>query len=684
MKQFIPISFLCACSALGLMSSCEGKSADTDEKAATESVPAIDTLALDRSISPRADFYRFANGGWMASHPLPPEYSRYGSFDVLSEESRDAAHEILEGFVSAEAGTDKAKAYKLYAMSTDTVTLDAAGAEPILPYLQAVDKVTNVQELSDLLAAEENEGNSYFFGFYVAADEKSSDENLLNLFQGSLIMGVPDYYAEGEAFAKQQADYKTYISRLFTLAGTPEADAAGLGEKVFGLEKDYSKILYTMLELRDSQRNYNKLTTEDFYKKYTFPWQSYLQKRGIADKVSALNVAQLDYFTRFDKWLQNTPIDDVKLLLKAKMLDDAANYLSSDFRKASFDFHSTSISGITEMKPLWKDAVSRVNNAMGDVIGKEYVAKYFPPEAKDRMMTLVNNLISALGTRIDSLAWMSDETKAKAHEKLDAFDVKIGYPENWWTFDNLEVDTTSLYAYTRNIGEFLTNRNLEDLGKPVDRSRWLMNAHEVNAYYNPTTNEICFPAGILRPPFFNMNADDAVNYGAIGVVIGHEMTHGFDDQGANYDAKGNMVNWWTEEDKATFNAATAKLAKQYDGIQITPDLNANGSLTLGENIADQGGLLVSYDAFMMANKDKEQTEIDGLTPAQRFFVGYARVWGQNITPEEIVRRTKTDVHSLGEWRVNQALKNIPAFYEAFNVQEGDAMYIAPEERVIVW
>lgn len=682
MKQFIPISLLCACAAFGIVA-CDGKKND-DGQQTTEDIPAIDTLALDRSISPRADFYRFSNGGWMASHPLPPEYSRYGSFDVLTEESRDAAHEILESFSQAQDGTDEAKAYKLYRMSTDTAALDAAGAQPILPYLEAVDKIASVQDLSDFLAGEENEGNSYFFGFYVGADEKSSDENLLNLFQGGLIMGVPDYYAEGASFAKQQADYRTYISRLFRLTGTEAAEADAMGEKVFGLEKDYSKLLYTMLELRDSQRNYNKMSLSDFYGKYTFPWQSYLEKRGIAGKTTDLNVAQLDYFGRFDKWVASTPLEDIKLLLKARMLDDAANYLSGDFRKASFDFHSTSISGITEMRPLWKDAVSRVNATMGDVISKQYVAKYFPPEAKDRMMTLVNNLIASLGNRIDSLSWMSAETKAKAHEKLDAFDVKIGYPEKWWTYENLNADTSSLYAYTRNIGEFLTNRNLEDLGKPVDRSRWLMNAHEVNAYYNPTTNEICFPAGILRPPFFNMNADDAVNYGAIGVVIGHEMTHGFDDQGANYDSKGNMVNWWTAEDKATFETATAKLAKQFDGIQITPELKANGSLTLGENIADQGGLLISYDAFMMANKDKEQTEIDGLTPAQRFFVGYARVWGQNITPEEVVRRTKTDVHSLGEYRVNQTLKNIPAFYEAFNVQEGDPMYLAPADRVIIW
>lgn len=683
MKKIIPISLFCALTAFGAVG-CKGEKENTGSETGSKSVPAIDTLALDRSVSPKVDFYRFANGGWIASHPLPAEYSRYGSFDVLSEEAREAAHEILKGFSSADEGSDKAKAYLLYEMSTDTAKLDAGGATPILPYLKKIDAISSVQDLSDFLAEEENQGNSYFFSYYVGADEKSSDDNILNLFQGGLIMGVPDYYADGEAFAKQQGDYRTYISRLFTLCGTDAKEAEALGARVYDIEKGFSKILYTMLELRDSQRNYNKLTIEDFYKKYTFPWQSYLSKRGIDGKVKELNVGQLDYFGRFDNWVKTTPIEDIKLLLKARMLDDAANYLSGDFRKASFDFHSTSISGVTEMRPLWKDAVARVNDTMGDVIGKEYVDEYFPAEAKKRMTELVNNLVIALGNRIDSLSWMSDATKAKAHEKLEKFDVKIGYPEKWWTYEGLKTDTTSLYAYTRNIGEFLTQRNLEDLGKPVDRSRWLMNAHEVNAYYNPTTNEICFPAGILRPPFFNIDADDAVNYGAIGVVIGHEMTHGFDDQGANYDAKGNMVNWWTAEDKATFDAATKKLAKQYDGIKINETLNANGSLTLGENIADQGGLLISYDAFKMATKGQEEKEIDGLTPDQRFFVGYARVWGQNITPEEMIRRTKVDVHSLGEYRVNQALKNIPAFYKAYNIQEGDPMYLAPEERVIVW
>lgn len=342
------------------------------------------------------------------------------------------------------------------------------------------------------------------------------------------------------------------------------------------------------------------------------------------------------------------------------------------------------MTGVTEQKPLWQAAVSRVNSSFGDVVAQRYVGKYFPAEAKERMTTLVDNLIAALGNRIDNLPWMSEDTKKKAHEKLGTFIVKVGYPNKWWTYEKAELVESSLYEYMRAIALFETNRNLEDLGKPVDFDRWLMNAHEVNAYYNPTTNEICFPAGILQSPFFNLNADDAVNYGGIGVVIGHEMTHGFDDQGSQYDAYGNMANWWTEEDAKVFNTSTKLLADQFDKVMIRPDLKADGQLTLGENIADQGGLLVAYDALMKATEGKEYPVIDNFTMAQRFFIGYARLWGQNITPEEETRLTKVDVHSLGKLRVNQTLRNIPAFYEAFNVKEGDAMWLAPEERVIVW
>lgn len=669
---------LLAISAVG----CDGSKKTSNDATSEQAVPAIDTLAMDRSVSPREDFFLYANGGWMKANPLTPEYSRFGSFDELSLKSEVAAHEIIEGLKDAEAGTDEAKAYLLYALSTDSAKLEADGATPILADLAEIDAIADKDALVDYLAKEDNHGGTPFFGTYVAADEKSSDVNILNLYQGGLVMGVPDYYSDADAFKGNQDAYRTYFTTVFGLVNMP--DAAAQAERLFALEKDFSKILYTMVELRDSQRNYNKMSLQDFYTRHSFPWERYMSGREGYENVTELNVAQKDYFDRFDKWFAATSLDDLKLMLKGQLIDSAAGLLSSDFREASFALHGKSIAGKEEMKPLWKMGVNRVDNALGDVIGQKYVAKYFPPEAKERMTDLVNNLTKALSHRINGLTWMTDATKEKAQEKLSHFTVKIGYPDKWQTYEKLETNDQSLYAYSKNIGTFLTRRNTADLKKPVDRDRWLMNAHQVNAYYNPTTNEICFPAGILQPPFFNLNADDAVNYGAIGVVIGHEMTHGFDDQGCNYDAQGNMENWWTEEDRKTFNAATKKLAEQFSQIEVAPGLMANGDMTLGENIADQGGLLVSYEAMVNATQGKEYPEIDGLTRDQRFFIGYARVWGQNIRPEEIVRRTKTDVHSLGKYRVNQALKNIDPFYAAFGVQEGDPMYIAPEDRVVIW
>ena len=683
MKKKLMMTMALASLAFGI-AGCKGED-KKDEQSAVEPIPAIDLTALDTTIAPSEDFYMFANGNWIANNPLPAGYARYGSFDMLRRNALEATKGILEEMKEGiAAGSDEEKAYKLYEMSLDTLKLDNDGANPILPYLAEVDAIADKDALVDYLAKSGNYGDSHFFTIFVMADEKDSKNNLLQLFQPSLIMGVPDYYSDQADFKKQQADYRTYVAKLFTLTGTPESEAATIAEEVYNTEKSLSKIVYTMLERRDSQRNYNKMSMEEFYKSFKFPYKRYFDGRTGLSGAKELNVAQKDYFHRFDKWFESTSLDALKNIIKAQILDNGASYLSKDFRDASFAFHSTSMTGVTEQKPLWQTAVSRVNNSLGDVVAQKYVAKYFPAEAKEKMITLVDNLIAALGSRIDNLTWMSEDTKAKAHDKLGTFIVKVGYPDKWWTYENLKLNESSLYEYMRDISLFEVNRNLEDLGKPVDFDRWLMNAHEVNAYYNPTTNEICFPAGILQSPFFNLNADDAVNYGGIGVVIGHEMTHGFDDQGSQYDAYGNMVNWWTDEDSKTFSATTKRLADQFDKVQIREGLMADGKLTLGENIADQGGVLVAFDALQKATEGQEYPEIDGYTKEQRFFIGYARLWGQNITPEEEVRLTKVDVHSLGKMRVNQTLRNIQAFYDAFDVQEGSAMWMAPEERVIVW
>lgn len=649
-------------------------------------VPAIDTTAMDLSVNPRTDFYRYANGGWMTNNPLKDEDSRYGAFDILRDSSLHIVHQILQDeLANTEAGSDQEKAKVLYDMVMDSVKLNADGAKPVQPILQRIDALTTKEDFVQFLAERANEGASHFVITYVSADEKKSDTNILNLCQPGLLMGDKDYYSTGMDFAHHQASYLEYVSKLFLLAGIPEEKINNLATECYETERSLSHLLYSREEMRDTEKNYNKLDTVRLFQQFSFPYKAYFNARtGLAGQFGELNVNQIEFTKKFDTWYAHTPLEKLKTLLKAYTLNEAAPYLSDDFRKTSFDFHGKVMRGAKEMRPRWKSAVSAVDDHLGEIVGKIYVEKHFPPAAKERMKQLIENLKTALGERIKTLDWMSEETKEKAQEKLSTFMVKIGYPDKWQDFSKLEIVRTSLYDYMQSISRFEVQKNVADLHKPVDRTRWFMNPHTVNAYYNPTTNEICFPAGILQPPFFNRDADDAVNYGAIGVVIGHEMTHGFDDQGRRYDKDGNMTNWWTEDDAKKFEKSAEKLSKQFDQITVAEGLKANGRLTLGENIADQGGLLVAYQALQKALEGKEKSKIEGWTPFQRFFIAYARIWGQNIRPEEIVRLTKIDPHSLGEWRVNQTLKNIPGFYDAFGVQQGDSMYLAPEDRVLVW
>lgn len=665
-----------------VMGSCTSGAKEEEE---AEKAPAIDLTAMDTSVDPTQDFYRYANGGWMKANPLKPEYGRYGTFDMLRDTAQSVVKRIIIDMTQEELpeGSDKYKAALLYKMVMDSTSLNAQGATPILPEVEELSKVSTKDELIDFIASQGNSGSSYLFGNYVYADSKNSDINILNLYQSGLIMGNRDYYLEEDADSKFHQGYKKYFTDLFGFIGVEQDKAAKMASDLLDVETSLAKIQYSNLELRDTHRNYNKRDRDTFFSSFTFPWKRYFDQRKGLENFEEINVEQWDYFKKFDQWFAKTPLEDIKLLILGKMLDGSTGLLSDNFREASFDFHGRIIGGKEEMQPRWKNAVGMVNGSMGHVVAQEYTKRYFPAEAKERMLVLVNNLKDALGERISELDWMSDETKEKAHEKLATFKVKVGYPDKWDTYEGIETDESSLYAYVQNINKYKIADNVKDLGKEVDKEEWLMNPHTVNAYYNPTTNEICFPAAILQPPFFNLYADDPVNYGGIGVVIGHEMTHGFDDQGRNYDKDGNLVNWWTEEDAKLFEASAKKLAEQYDKIIVVDDIHADGELTLGENIADQGGLLVSYMAMRNAIGDSQE-EIDGFTPDQRFFIAYARLWGQNIRNEEIKRLTKMDVHSLGEWRVNQALKNIPAFYDAFDVEEGDAMYLAPEDRVLVW
>ena len=649
--------------------------------------PAINLANLDSTVTAGEDFYQYACGGWMKNNPLTAEYSRYGIFEQLMENNNQQLKALVEelGATPQQEGSIGQKIGMLYKLALDSIKTNEDGVKPIKEELDAIRNLGTKSELSKMIAKLQQEGMSPFFALYVSADEKNSSMNIVQLYQAGLGMGDRDYYLqEDETFSNIREAYKNYINRLFLLAGnSPEqADAAKNG--VMKVESCIARVSLSREELRDSQKNYNKMTYADFVKSNdAFDWAVYFEAMGLKD-IEELDAKQLTYYQELAKALKEVSIDDQKYYLAFNLLDAAAPYLSDDFALANFDFYGKVMSGKQEMEPRWKRALSTVNRSLGEAVGQMYVAKYFPASSKEKMLTLVGNLQKALSERINSLAWMGDSTKMKAQEKLAAFTVKIGYPDTWRDYSALEIRQDSYWANVRRSAIFEMEYMLADAGKPVDKARWYMTPQTVNAYYNPTTNETCFPAGILQPPFFNPEADDAVNYGAIGVVIGHEMTHGFDDQGRNYDKEGNLTDWWTAEDAARFTERADKLAEQYSNIIVIDTVHANGRFTLGENIADQGGLLVAHQAYRNSLQGNTPEPIDGLTDEQRFYLGYATLWAQNIRPEEIIRRTKMDPHSLGKWRVNAALRNIDTFYQAFGIKEGDAMYMQPSERVNVW
>ena len=651
------------------------------------SAPAIDFTAIDSAVNPTEDFYHFVNGQWLKNNPLPAAYSRYGSFDILGDSSTAQVHAIVEELAKGkyDKGTNEYRIATLYNQAMDSVTRNKLGAEPIKADLKAIQNIKTKAELVSYAAKQDQEyGAGVLFGSYVAADDKNSTMNILHLSQAGLALGPRDYYLENDESMKQiRTAYAKYLVDLAQLSGYSKEDAERISKNTLKIETELAKICYSQVELRDANHNYNITNIAEFAKAHKgFDWNAYFSQRGL--KVATANFGQLEFFKKFDSWFATVSLDELKDKLTAEMLNSSANALGDKFVALNFDFYGRTISGKKEMKPRWERSVAVVDEVLGEAIGQEYVKKYFSPEAKERMLTLVSNLQKALAKRVEGLEWMSKDTKAKALAKLNSFTVKIGYPDKWKDYSSLDIDASkTYYENLKAASRFRQADNLKDLGKPVDRTKWLMNPQEVNAYYMPTTNEICFPAGILQPPFFNMNADDAVNYGAIGVVIGHEMTHGFDDQGSQFDKDGNMNNWWTAEDAAKFSATTKRLAAQFSENIVAPGVHANGDLTLGENIADQGGLSVAFEAMKLAIGNK-QDKIDNLTPAQRFFIAYARLWGQNITEQEILRRTKTDPHSLGDLRVNQALKNVTAFHEAFSTKPGDKMYLAPEKRIVVW
>lgn len=661
--------------------------AGCDSKKEAVMTSGIDLTNLDTTAVQGADFYQYACGGWMKKHPLTNEYSRFGSFDMLAENNREQLKGLIVEIAAGQnaQGTIGQKIGDIYKLAMDSVKLNADGVTPIQADLEKIASVKDKSEIVPLMAELAHSGVFPYFSFYVGADIMDSKSNLFQLYQGGISLGEKEYYLDNDDVTVNiRNKYKEHIVKMFQLAGFDEAAAKKKMEAVMDIETRIAKASFSAVEQRNPAANYHKMSLDELKKEILgIDWDAFLNGIGVKG-VTELSVSQVDPIKEVEKIINSLPVENQIAYMQWSLIDRAAGYLSDDLVAQNFDFYGKTLSGKQTNQPRWKRAVSTVNGVLGEAVGQMYVEKYFPAAAKERMVQLVKNLQTALGERIRNLEWMGDSTKIKAIEKLNSFYVKVGYPDKWRDYTGLNIEKDSYWANVKRATEFELDYMLSKAGKPVDRDEWGMTPQTVNAYYNPTTNEICFPAGILQYPFFDMNADDAFNYGAIGVVIGHEMTHGFDDQGRQFDKDGNLKDWWTAEDAKRFEERAQVMVNFFDSIQVLPGINANGSLTLGENIADHGGLQVSFQAFKNATKDAPLLVKDGFTPEQRFFLSYAGVWAGNIRDEQIRLQTKSDPHSLGRWRVNGALPQIGAWYDAFGIKEGDPMYLAPEKRVSIW
>lgn len=659
--------------------------------AQTQLESGIDLTNMDLTANPATDFYQYATGGWQKKNPLPAAYSRYGSFDQLQEDNNKRINGILSDLLknTYPEGSIERKLSDFYKLAMDSTRRDKEGVAPVTPLLKKIEAVKSIPDFKKLQMQYAAFSFGVPFDASFNADERNASMNILYLYQGGLTLGQKEYYLDTDkATVDIREAYKKHLIKMFQLFGFNVAQAKAKGEAVLRFETALAKFSKSSTELRDVEANYNKMTLAQFKAKYpNLPVEALLNAEGVKSAYfQSLVVGQPTFFAGLNKLVTTWNLADRKAYMQWSVINSSTGYLSSAVEAEHFDFFGKTMRGKKENFPLWKRATSQVESVMGEALGRIYCERFFPASSKTRMEELVKNLQVALAERIKDQDWMTAKTKEAALDKLNSFYVKIGYPNKWKDMSGLNIKPSeSYYDNVMQCVLYWNNKTIEEkAGKPVDKDEWLMTPQTVNAYYNPTTNEICFPAGILQRPFFDPKADDAFNYGAIGVVIGHEMTHGFDDQGRHYDKNGNMSDWWTADDAKNFDARATEYANFFSNIKVLPDLNANGRFTLGENLADHGGLEVAFAAFENVNKKEKLPVIDGLTPEQRFFIAYSGVWAGNITEKEIRSRTKSDPHSLGQWRVNGALPHINAWYKAFGVKEGDALFLPENKRLKLW
>lgn len=669
---------------LALMAGCKEKTKTTGKEAAYH---AIDAGMLDSTIKPGDDFYKYVNAKWIASNPIPADKSRFGTFDMLDDNSLNTLRTVMEDASKANAakGTNTQKVGDFWSSAMDTVSINKAGIEPLKPYLDQINAIANTDDVIKMLAGMHRTFNFAMFSNYVGQDAMNSTQQIMNLNQGGLGLPDRDYYTRNDDKAKKiRTDYVMHIKNLMTLSGQDEAMATKNADLVMKMETSLAAVSMDRVMMRDPYAVYHKMTTDELAKNYgNINWKLYFTELK-TPSFNDLNVSQPDFFKGLNGMLKSTSLDDWKVYLTYHLIDGASPYLSSAYEAENFDFYGKKLSGAQEMKPRWKRVCETADFCLGEALGQEYVKAAFSEDSKKRMEKMITDIKASYSERLSKLDWMNDSTKQFAQNKLNTMVVKVGYPDVWRDYGKLNIDKGPYILNVMHSLEFESQRNFDKIGQPVDRKEWGMTPQTVNAYYNPSMNEIVFPAAILQPPFFDPKADDAVNYAAIGAVIGHEITHGFDDEGRQFDSEGNLKQWWTDSDDKMFKERTGVIVSQYNTYSPLDSLTINGELTLGENIADFGGLTIAYYAFQKTDEAKSAELIDGFTPAQRFFIGFARIWAGAYRDEAMRNQLLTNPHSPGMYRVNGVVANMPEWYAAFNIQPTDKLYRAEADRARIW